>query len=319
MPHVSVIMPAYNAAQFIGYAYRSLADQTLTDWELIVVNDGSQDDTLAVTSSLASADPRIKIVDLPVNSGPAHARNLALAIAQGDWIALLDADDTYSRDRLEVLIGAGERNGADIVLDNLSVIDPISKHVAFLAFEPPKDDVTPLQFSDFLRNTQSNTFFDFGYLKPIVRRGWLMVNGLEYQEQLRLGEDLMFLFECYACHAKVVLVSKPYYHYTFQYSHITRTKSPTTRTTATCEPLLSATERFLERRRSEQTPLENRLLASAIEALRETLVAAALRDCLRRRDIIGIVSGLRHPIRLFRGVYYAKRRNFLIENRAATA
>ena len=63
MPYVSVIVPAYNAADFIVDAYRSIADQTIMDWELIFVNDGSQDDTLSIVQSLATADKRIKVID----------------------------------------------------------------------------------------------------------------------------------------------------------------------------------------------------------------------------------------------------------------
>ena len=149
MPYVSVIIPAYNAADFIADAYRSVVDQTIDDWEVIFVNDGSQDNTLAIVRSLAAADKRIKVIDLVSNSGPSSARNAAVAIAEGDWIAMLDADDRYSPDRLEVLTRAAERTGADIVLDNQFVVDPISRRVAFLAFEPSRDDVTILEFPVF--------------------------------------------------------------------------------------------------------------------------------------------------------------------------
>ena len=218
MPYVSVVIPAYNAAGYIINAYRSIVDQTIDDWEIIFVNDGSQDETLSVVRSLAAADKRIKVVDLVLNSGAACARNAALAIAEGDWIAMLDADDKYSRERLEVMTRAAERTGADIVLDNQFVVDPISRRIAFLAFEPPKDDITTLGFSDFLRNTQSNTVFDFGYLQPIIRRRWLTAHNIKYSEKLRRSHDLMLLFECYAHRPNLILVSRPYYYYYFQFS-----------------------------------------------------------------------------------------------------
>ena len=82
MPYVSVIIPAYNAAQFIADAYRSVVHQTIDDWEVIFVNDGSQDATLSTIRSLAANEPRVKVIDLPSNSGPARARNMAIAIAE---------------------------------------------------------------------------------------------------------------------------------------------------------------------------------------------------------------------------------------------
>jgi succinoglycan biosynthesis protein ExoO len=315
MPYASVIIPAYNAAGFITDAYRSVIRQTIEDWEIIFVDDGSQDDTLAIVRSLAAADKRIKIVEFTVNSGPAAARNAALAIAEGKWIAPLDADDQYSPDRLEVLIRAGERAGADIVLDNQFVVDPSSRHTAFLAFEPPKNDVTVLQFSDFLRNIQSNTFFDFGYLQPVISRRWLKGNNIKYSETLRLGEDLMFMFDCYASRANVILLSEPYYHYYFQYSQSKRTTSATSRTEVRYEPLLAAAELFLEKHYSTLSPMERCLIVAGCESLRETMIVVALRICLKEFYITGVIRTLWHPIRLLRGIYFAKRRSLLQRRR----
>jgi succinoglycan biosynthesis protein ExoO len=313
MPYVSVIIPAYNAADFIMDAYQSVAEQTLDDWEIIFVNNASQDDTLRTVQSVAATDNRIKVIDLPANSGPGGARNAALGIAEGDWIALLDADDRYSSNRLEILTSAGERSKADIVLDNLFVIDPISRRTAFLAFEPNRDDITTLEFSEFLRNNQSYSFFHFGYLKPVIRRSWFATNDIKYQETLRHGEDFIFLLELYARGANVILLSKPYYHYYFQYSPSSGTKSPTSRTVVQFEPLLAAIERFLEN--AQLTPLEKRLLFSTCEAIREAVMVVELRDCLKSLNIGGLALCLRHPIRLFRGVYFAKRRDFLWRRR----
>ena len=309
MPYVSVIIPAYNAADFIIDAYRSIINQTIDDWEIIFSNDGSKDDTLSIVRSLAAADKRVKVVDLMENSGPACARNAALAIAEGHWIAMLDADDQYSNDRLEVLTCAGERTCADVVLDNQFIVDPISRRTAFLAFEPIGEDVATLDFSEFLRNNQSDTVFDFGYLQPVIRRSWLARNDIKYSERLRHGEDLILLFECYARGAKVILASKPFYRYYFQYSQSSGTKSPTTRTEVRYEPLLAVTEEFLEKYHSKLSPYERDLVASSCESTREVMTVAKFRTSLTNRDVVGILRCLMHPIRLFRGIYYAKRRS----------
>ena len=315
MPHVSVIVPVFNAADFVDAAYRSLLGQTSDDWEALFVNDGSQDGTLGVVQSIATADKRVKVIDLLTNCGPAYARNAALAVAEGQWVAVLDADDAYSPDRLEALTRAGEETRADVVLDNQFVIDPISRRVTSLAFESTEEKPALLPFADYLRNTQSNTLFDFGYLKPLLRRHWMMSHHIQYRDKLRLGEDLMLLWDCYAHQARVTLVTKPYYHYYFQYSPADRRKSPTSRTDANYGPLLAAMGEFLEKHEAERSWLEQRLLKSAREALHETILVKAFKDHLGRFDIVGGVSCLRHPIRLLRGAYFEKKRGISFRRR----
>jgi glycosyltransferase involved in cell wall biosynthesis len=98
LPLVSVMMPAYNAGPFIARAIQSLLAQTYTRWELLVVNDGSNDSTGAVAGQFG--DPRVRLIEQQ-NSGEAAARNKALALARGELLAFLDADDLFLPDHLE--------------------------------------------------------------------------------------------------------------------------------------------------------------------------------------------------------------------------
>jgi glycosyltransferase involved in cell wall biosynthesis len=100
-PLVSVIMPAFNAAEYISSSVYSVFAQTLKDWELIIIDDCSVDDTLAVVSALAQEDQRVKYVAMPVNSGAAVSRNKGIELAKGRFIAFLDADDLWLSDKLE--------------------------------------------------------------------------------------------------------------------------------------------------------------------------------------------------------------------------
>jgi glycosyltransferase involved in cell wall biosynthesis len=100
-PRVSVVMPAYNAAAFVRRAIDSVLAQTFTDLELLVVNDGSQDDTLSV---LAGYRDRLRVLAQP-NGGPAAARNRGLQAARGRYVAFLDADDGWEPTKLERQVG----------------------------------------------------------------------------------------------------------------------------------------------------------------------------------------------------------------------
>ncbi|MBS0190576.1 MAG: glycosyltransferase family 2 protein [Phycisphaerales bacterium] len=108
-PAVSVIMPALNSAATITRAIHSVQQQTMQDWELLVVDDGSCDETGTMTSSLAEAEPRIRFFRQN-HAGPSAARNLALHHARGRFTCFLDADDTWFPHALETLHAAANQN-----------------------------------------------------------------------------------------------------------------------------------------------------------------------------------------------------------------
>ncbi len=96
----SVIMPVYNHADYLGQAIESVLGQTCEDWELIIVDDGSTDESPEIAQRFAQQDGRVKVLTQP-NAGPAKARNTALALARGRWLAFIDSDDVYLPDALE--------------------------------------------------------------------------------------------------------------------------------------------------------------------------------------------------------------------------
>lgn len=119
-PAISVIMPAHDAAPFIGAAIESLAAQTTDDWELIVADDGSTDATSAIARRYADADPRIRVVTLHEPTGnPCAARAKALEYASAPWIFPLDADDLVEPDFLTRLLARQKETGAATVLCEL--------------------------------------------------------------------------------------------------------------------------------------------------------------------------------------------------------
>lgn len=107
---VSVIMPSYNTAEYISESIASVRKQTYTDWELIIVDDCSADNTGEIVKPFLS-DKRIKYIKNETNSGAAVSRNQALREAKGKWIAFLDSDDLWHPEKLEKQIRFMEKNG----------------------------------------------------------------------------------------------------------------------------------------------------------------------------------------------------------------
>lgn len=110
MPQVSIITPTYNCARFIAQTIESVQAQTFADWEMIISDDCSTDDTLKVIEPYLNSDARIKYICNDKNSGAAITRNNALRVAQGRWIAFLDSDDLWMPEKLEQQIAFMESN-----------------------------------------------------------------------------------------------------------------------------------------------------------------------------------------------------------------
>lgn len=99
---VSIVMPAYNSGHLLKEAAASVIRQTYPHWELIVVDDASDDDTLQIAEALAREDSRIRVIPLPSNAGVANARNCAMPAARGQYLAFLDSDDLWLPDKLKM-------------------------------------------------------------------------------------------------------------------------------------------------------------------------------------------------------------------------
>ena len=122
---VSIIMPSYNTAAYIADSIRSVQAQTYENWELIIVDDCSTDDTDAVVASFS--DNRIRYLKNPVNSGAAVSRNYALREAKGKWIAFLDSDDLWEPEKLEKQIRFMREHGYAFSYTNYNEIDEDSR------------------------------------------------------------------------------------------------------------------------------------------------------------------------------------------------
>ena len=112
---VSIITPAYRCAGVVGETIQSVLDQTHANWELLIAEDCSPDDSREVIRRWAETDPRIKLIALERNGGPAAARNAALECARGRWLAFLDSDDLWLPNKLERCLAHARQHDASFV------------------------------------------------------------------------------------------------------------------------------------------------------------------------------------------------------------
>lgn len=207
-PAVTIIMPAYNASAYIEKSVQSVLGQTMQDFELIIVNDGSTDNTAAVLANLAEKDSRIRPLNIE-NSGPAMARNYALdrISCPGGYIAFIDSDDELLPDALEYALSAAE-SGADIIIHGFTIVNPDGSQRDY--FEPENE----LMLSDM------GQAFAPLYKANLLNQVWgklyrselILKNSIRFQDY-RWGEDRLFVFDCLEHAEKLIVLPECKYRY----------------------------------------------------------------------------------------------------------
>lgn len=212
---VSVIIPAYNTEKYIPKAIDSVLKQTLKNIEIVIVDDCSTDDTVKVVQSFN--DPRLRLLLNSQNMGAGGARNRAISAAKGKWIAVLDSDDWYAPERLEKLVKVAEQNKANLVVDDLYLIEDGSSSPWGTMIGESKQDIasiTSISAADFVRsNIEGKKGLRLGFSKPILERDFLIKHNIRYNPNLKIGEDFWLYMECFLHGATFFLVPEPHYFY----------------------------------------------------------------------------------------------------------
>lgn len=196
---ISVIVPVYNASQYLRECIESILSQSFRDFELILVNDGSTDDSLSICESYKSQDDRIRIIS-GANGGVSKARNRGLDVAKGEWITFADADDYFLEDALLTLYERAMQTGTDLVLANaLKLKNGKSSELHRL-----KNEVLPNAIISIKH------FALWGYLfnADIIRK-----NRLRFIDGLAYSEDRIFIYQMARYCKTIAFCNKPIYVY----------------------------------------------------------------------------------------------------------
>lgn len=126
---VSIVMPAYNAEEHIEEAINSVISQTYENWELLVIDDCSSDRTAEVAKAFEKIDSRIHVFRNSKNIGVAQTRNHGIDVAKGEWVALLDSDDFWHKEKLERQLKAANESNADIIYCSYTLVDKNGEHL----------------------------------------------------------------------------------------------------------------------------------------------------------------------------------------------
>ena len=182
--HLSVIIPVYNAAATLDRCLQSISAQKMADYEVLLVDDGSKDDSGIICDGWAGKDPRFKVIH-QANAGASAARNTALAKAQGEWICFIDADDTIEGDYFPLQFD----DGVDMYLQN----EQKGETDLYQKLHVPADGEM-LSMKEFLLKYAHTNLFR-GICSKFCKRSLIQQNKIGFDVRQRIGEDTLFFLQ----------------------------------------------------------------------------------------------------------------------------
>lgn len=189
---VSIITPCYNAADYIASSIISVQSQTCSDWEMIIVDDGSTDDSVDIIKGFSQSDSRIKLISKE-NGGSASARKLALSIAKGEYIQFLDADDLLEKDKLHRQIKMMQEQQLQVSYTDWCFIHPDGK----------REQLQGLNFNQLRVQLFWGTLFGALPIHAFIyQRDFLEQHNITFNSEIKEREDWNFHIQVLANHPR---------------------------------------------------------------------------------------------------------------------
>lgn len=208
-PLVSVIVPVYNAAQSLMRCVRSICAQTYENLEIILVDDGSTDDSLTLCRQCAYQDGRVSVL-AQANSGVSAARNNAIESASGKYIQFVDSDDWIDENMTRLMVEKAERQRADFVICHYCRVD--SDKISVHGFLQTPDCLDRHTFAELLMQQPASFYYGVMWNK-LYRRDIIAKHRIFCREQLNWCEDFLFNLTYILCANRFCAVQTPLYYY----------------------------------------------------------------------------------------------------------
>lgn len=209
-PKVSVLVPICNVERYLEECLDSLAAQSFTDFEVLCINDGSTDGSRAIIQSYMDADERFRVIDKP-NSGYGASMNMGLANAIGEYIAILESDDFFEPNALELLVDAAERNQSDVVKADFYLYwsTPQERDELFRIVDEQEVGRTMRPIDDLAIFFRKPSIWS-----ALYRSSFLRDNGIDFLETPGASyQDAGFNFKVWASAARATFIADPILHY----------------------------------------------------------------------------------------------------------
>ncbi|WEV45349.1 glycosyltransferase family 2 protein [Streptococcaceae bacterium ESL0687] len=203
-PKISIIIPVYNSEKYIKQCIDSILQNTYTDYEVLLINDGSTDNSLTILEDFRQSDDRIQVINKE-NQGVAPTRNLGISIAQGEYIVFIDNDDFIDSDYLEIYLQEIEKNKSDIVIGGYK-----------------RTNKEKILFSDYPRDSKWGKYIILAPWAKIYRKSFLLKNDIQFLDY-PIGEDVYFNLKAFNFTKKISSINYTGYNWFYNGESVSNT------------------------------------------------------------------------------------------------
>ncbi len=207
---ISIIVPVYNVEKYLDQCIDSIIKQTYTDWECILINDGSSDNSGIICDCWKERDSRIIVVHQP-NYGVSTARNTGIDLAKGDYITFIDSDDWVSSNYLEVLIHHQTTYPSDIVVSGIIQTFQNGTSATFQPDSTISFDLNHDNITHFIHLNQNHLLY--GPTSNLYQSKIIKYNKIYFDTRLSYGEDLVFNYKYLGFTKSITCVNQSHYYY----------------------------------------------------------------------------------------------------------
>lgn len=212
----SIIIPVYNKAPYLDSCISSVINQTYKNLEIIIIDDGSTDNSLEICEKYRERDERIELISQP-NKGVSVARNLGIQKASGEWIYFLDADDYLELDAFEILMNEIKLNpDINIIQFGLNQI----KNNQYITFEQPERCIYA-NGVDIIKNNDKQRYVAWLHL---IKKSIIIDNNIRFFEDMRHNEDILFMYQVFLSTKNILRIDRSLYNHVISDNSVSRSE-----------------------------------------------------------------------------------------------
>jgi len=281
---ISIIIPAYNSSKSINKCIDSIISQTYKNLEIIILNDGSKDNTLDIIENSKKKDNRIKVID-KANTGVANTRNHGIKVSTGEYLMFVDSDDYIDRDYIENMYIEMVENNSDVIISGMTSCKENGQIIQKISYKNKNEN---LKLEDITEEIINKLTF-CSACKTLFKKELILKNKIYFNEELKYCEDMLFSFNTLLVAKKIRYINNTGYYYVLNENSATN-KTDLKAIYKYCEDNVYALNYIKDNINCQEYLISNRLISKINIAIKKLINLNDINYKLFKKEAITIYT-----------------------------